>query len=108
MSEKLTQINKNIEAILKKKDWTMYRLAKELELPYSNLHNRFTGKAKWTIDELFTLAELLRTDIMNLIIGETGKEKLINDLRKENEALKQENEDLKKYKTAIENLKNIK
>lgn len=67
-NEKLEILN----GILKERKWTLYRLAKEADLPYSTLRNLYVRNTEPTFSTLKKICDGLNIDMQVFLSGDTS------------------------------------
>lgn len=60
-----------IKAMLKQRNWTIYRLAKESDIPYSSLNNLFVRNTMPTISTLIKICEGLNVSMSDFFMEDT-------------------------------------
>ena len=94
MSESTSNwVIERISEMLSQRHWTIYRLAKESDIPYSSLNNLFVRNTMPTISTLIKICEGLNVSMSEFFKDDTPELSESSDLTSD------EKEILKKYRT---------
>lgn len=90
-----------ITEMLEQRNWTIYRLAKEADIPYSSLNNLFVRNTMPTVSTLMKICEGLNVSMSEFFSEDTPAHTSSADLKSDEKEL------LRKYRTLSKSDKSL-